>query len=234
MIFREKFKTLKHVFDLFTERQLWQLISSGVLKGLESPISMGKEGNIFTAITPADERVIVKIYRLSTCDFFKMYEFLISDPRFKDLKHRRRHVIFTWAQREYRNLLKVREAGLRVPTAMAIKSNVLVMSYIGTAETPAPKLIHQPPKNPAAFFKEIIDQLKKLYKAGMVHGDLSAHNILNLEEKPVLIDWSQATTLDNPNANIWLERDVKNICVWFAKRDVKTDPKKVLKEIVGK
>lgn len=220
-IFREKFKTLNDVFDLFTERTLFKLITEGAIEGLESPISVGKEANIFTAINKQDERVVVKIYRLSTADFNKMYTYIRSDPRYEGLKSQRRKVVFAWAQREYRNLLKAREAQVSCPTAMAIENNCLVMEYIGDAESPAPNLKDAKPKEPEKFYKQVIENMKRLAKAGMVHTDLSPYNILNNNEKPVLIDFSQATLRNNPNAKEWLERDLRIVNNFFAKLGVK-------------
>ncbi len=230
---KEKFKTLKHVFDLFTEKNLFKMMSQGYFEGLESPIEMGKEANIFTAITKEGKRVVVKIYRLSTVDFYKMYEYLQSDPRFPALDRNLRKVIFAWTHREYRNLLKAREAGARVPMPIAQMFNILVMEFVGNDE-PAPPLKNKKPENPKKFLAEIVAEMRKLYKAGLVHADLSAFNILNDNEKPVFIDMSQATTLDNPNANQYLERDVHNIATFFNKLKLKVDEQKLLKKITGK
>ena len=230
---KEKFKTLKHVFDLFTEKNLFKMMSQGYFEGLESPIEMGKEANIFTAITKEGKRVIVKIYRLSTVDFYKMYEYLQSDPRFPAVDKNIRKVIFAWTRREYRNLLKAREAGARVPTPITQMFNILVMEFVGAGE-PAPKLKDKKPENPEKFLAEVVVEMRKLYKAGLVHADLSAFNILNDNEKPVFIDMSQATTLDNPNANQYLERDAHNIATFFNKLKLKVDEQKLLKKITGK
>jgi len=73
---REDFKTMHNVFDEFTNRNLFKLISQGHFRGLESPISIGKESNVFSALTKDDRRVMVKIYRLETCDFNRMYDYI--------------------------------------------------------------------------------------------------------------------------------------------------------------
>ena len=221
---------MNDVFDLFTEKHLFKLISQGYFEGLESPISIGKEANIFTARTKDGTRVVVKIYRLSVCDFNKMYGYIRADPRFKSLKRSRREVIFAWAQREYRNLLKVREVGLNVPTPIVVLSNILVMDCVG-GENIAHRLKDSPPKNPQKFFDELVKNLQKLYKAGLVHGDLSPFNILNDNETPVIIDWSQATSFDNPNAHDYLLRDIKNVCDYFRKLGLKISNADVLKKL---
>ncbi len=229
-ISREKFKTIKDVFDLFTEKHIFKLMSQGYFEGLIGPLSMGKEAAVFTAETKEKDQVVVKVYRLSTCDYNKMYENLRTDPRFPHTLNKRRKIVFAWAQREYRNLLLAREAGCRVPTAIACIFNILVMEFIGN-DSASQKLKDDPPENPGAFFKEIVKQMKLLHKAGLVHGDLSPFNILNHDQKPVFIDLSQATSLEDPNAQKYLERDIRNICNYFRKLGVKVEEESVRKEL---
>lgn len=229
-ITREKFKTLHNVFDTFTERNIFKLISQGHLDGLESPIFIGKEANIFTALKDK-KRVILKIYRLQTCDFNRMYDYIKFDPRFPHVRKQRRKTIFAWAQREYRNLMKAREAGVRVPTPITCTYNILVMEYIGD-EQPAPKIKDKLPQDSKKFFDEVIEGMRKLYKAGLVHADLSHFNILNHKEKPVFIDMSQATPLEDPNSTEYLERDIKNICTFFKKTGVKAESEDIKKKIM--
>ncbi len=228
---KEKFKTYKGVFDLFTEETLHRLIGKQLFDGLESPIFIGKESNVFTSLKNSEKR-IVKIYRLETCNFNRMYDYLKYDFRFQNLKKQKRKVILTWVQREYRNLLVARDAGVKVPTPLAVLNNVLVLEFIGD-RNPAPQLKDAGPKNPKKFFKQVIEEIKRLYKAKLVHADLSQFNILNHNEMPVLIDFSQATILDNPRAKEYLERDIRNICHFFVKVGIKANPDKVLKEVKG-
>ncbi|MEM4265780.1 MAG: serine protein kinase RIO [Candidatus Woesearchaeota archaeon] len=226
-------KTFKNVFDNFTNVTILKLISKGQLDGLESPISIGKEANIFSALAQG-ERVMVKIYRIATCDFNKMYDYLRADPRFPGLDKNRRKVVVLWARREYRNLLKAREAGVRVPTPRAVLNNVLVMEFIGDEGIPAPRIKDAIPENPKEFFEKVVNGMQKLHKAGLVHTDLSQFNILNYNEEPVFIDMSQATTLENPNAQEYLTRDIKNICTFFRKLGLDIDDEKIRQQITGK
>ena len=231
---KEEFKTWGDVFDQFTQRTVYKLITQGHFEGLESPISIGKESNVFSALKKDGTKVMVKIYRLETCDFNRMYDYIKDDPRFLHLKKGKRNIIFSWVQREYRNLLKARQANLSVPTPLTLSNNVLVLEFIGDDGDIAPKLKDTVPKNPREFFEKIVENLKKLHKAGFVHADLSAFNILNYDEKPVFIDFSQCTTLDSSRANEYLERDIRNICNFFKKIGLKVDEGKVKKQITGK
>jgi RIO kinase 1 len=228
----EKFKVYNNVFDEFTNRNLFMLESKGLFVASElTPFSMGKEANVFWG-TGQNGAVVVKIYRLQNCDFNRMYDYIKFDPRFMQLKRHRRKIILGWVQREYRNLLKAREAGMNAPTPYAILNNVIVMQAIGKDE-PSPKIKDMAPKNPSKFLDEVMANVKRLYKAGLVHGDLSKFNILNDDEKPVFIDFSQATTLKNQNALEYVTRDVKNICDYFSKLGVKIDYDKELQKIMA-
>ncbi|HZX45045.1 MAG TPA: serine protein kinase RIO [Candidatus Nanoarchaeia archaeon] len=228
---KEKFKTMHNVFDEFTNWTLFKLISEGYFEGLESPISIGKEANIFSARRKDRSRVIVKIYRLEACDFNRMYDYIKEDPRYSNLKGKKRKIIFSWVQREYRNLLKAREGGVNVPTPITFKNNIIVMEFIGKADNVSSRLSVEAPKNPKKFFDKVVDNIRKLYKAGLVHADLSPFNILNHDEEPMLIDFSQATILDNSRAMEFLQRDVRIVATYFTKLGLKIDLGKVLKTI---
>ena len=232
---KEDFKTWGDVFDQFTQRTVYKLITQGHFEGLESPISIGKESNVFSALKKDGTRVMVKIYRLETCDFNRMLEYIRDDPRFPNLKGGKRNTIFAWVQREFRNLMKAREANVSVPTPFTFSNNVLVLEFIGEDNGAfAPKLKDELPKNPEDFFQKIVSNMKKLNKAGLVHADLSAFNILNHNEKPVFIDFSQCTTFESSMAKEYLDRDVRNICIFFRKLGLKLDDADVKKEIIGK
>ncbi|MBS3096004.1 serine protein kinase RIO [Candidatus Woesearchaeota archaeon] len=231
---KEDFKTWGDVFDQFTQRTVYRLITQGHFEGLESPISIGKESNVFSALRKDGTRVMVKIYRLETCDFNRMYDYIKDDPRYTKFRKGKRNIVFAWVQREYRNLLKARQANVSVPTPLTFSKHVLVLEFIGDNDVIAPKLKDALPKSPKDFFNKIIGNMKKLHKAGLVHADLSAFNILNYNEKPVFIDFSQCTTLESSRAEYYLERDTRNICNFFMKIGLKVDESKVKKEITGK
>jgi RIO kinase 1 len=227
---KENFKTKHGVFDDFTNRTIFKLITEGHFKGLESPINIGKESNVFSALTDSG-RVIVKIYRLETCDFNIMYNYIKDDPRYEKLKRKKRKIIFAWVQREFRNLMKSREAQVNVPLPITFLNNVLVLEFVGKNNEIAPKLKDKVPKNKKLFFDKIVDNIKKMYGAGLVHADLSAFNILNLDEVPVFIDMSQATTLENPQAEDFLKRDARNVASFFNKHGLKVKEESVVRKV---
>jgi len=233
-ITREKFKVFGNVFDNFTVRTIIKLSSKLNFDPYTlSPLFIGKESNVFLCLKEKEEEVIVlKIYRLETCDFNRLYDYIKYDPRFVNLKKQRRKIIFAWTQREYRNLLKAREANVRVPTPYAFENNVLAMEMIGD-DNPARKLKDKIPKDLQQFFDKTIQQTKKLLKAGLVHGDLSQFNILNYHDSPVFIDFSQATPTVTVNALELLLRDIRNLCTFFEKRGLKLDRTAIKRDVLS-
>ncbi|MBI1969237.1 serine protein kinase RIO [Candidatus Woesearchaeota archaeon] len=227
---KDKFKTYKDVFDRFTIEKLFHLTSQGHFEGLESPISMGKEASVFSAKTKEGKSIAVKIYRLQNCNFNRMLDYLRLDFRYMHIKKGKRNIVFSWCQREFRNLLKAREANVRAPLPIAFSNNILVMEYIGNGEA-APKLKDTVPKNPEQFFEKIIVSIKRFYQHGMVHGDLSPFNILNHHEEPVFIDFSQAVPRESSAAEELLERDVENVLTFFAKHGVSASKETILSNI---
>ncbi|MBN2566986.1 serine protein kinase RIO [Candidatus Woesearchaeota archaeon] len=221
-IARERWKTRDAVFDQFTLRTLFRLSATLGLSEDISPMKIGKEANVFSARTD-DRTVAIKIYRLETCDFNRMYDYIRYDPRYAHLKNNRRKTIFAWTQREFRNLQKAHAAGVTVPQPYAFSNNIVAMQFIGGSE-PAPQLKDARPLDPDRFFADTVSSLQLLYRAGLVHGDLSTFNILNDDERPVLIDFSQATPTNSARADELLARDAKNLAGYFAKLGIRTDP----------
>ncbi len=224
---REDSKIRHNVFDEFTNRTIYRLITGGYFEGLKSPLFIGKESNVFTALTREGEQRVVKIYRLESCDFNHMYDYIKADPRYSSIKKKRRNIVFAWVQREYRNLMIAREHGVPVPLPYAFMNNVLVLECITSGRDIALKLKDATPRHPKEFFTKILAGMRKLHKAGLVHADLSPFNILNREEQPVFIDFSQTTEYDSPNGESYLRRDIRNVCTYFRSLKVDADDAQV-------
>ncbi|HGJ64037.1 TPA: serine protein kinase RIO [bacterium] len=226
---KEEWKVYGNVFSEHSRRLLFKMSGQGYFEELESQISVGKEANVFTAITKNNDRIIVKIYRLENCNFNKMYDYLIADPRYLGTARNQRRIVFTWTQREFRNLMLAREV-IKVPKPIAFKDNILLMEFIGKTD-PAPELKNHPPKDPEKFFKKIVENMHKLYNKGLIHGDLSPFNILNHNEEPVFIDFSQGTMITAADASILLKRDIHNISTYFKRLGVKVDEDSIYEKI---
>jgi serine/threonine-protein kinase RIO1 len=78
----------------------------------------------------------------------------------------------------------------------------------------------------------ILDDVRKMHRAGLVHADLSEYNVM-MGDVPYLIDFGQGVVLRHPHAERFLERDVAIILKYFAKYGVRRDLEKTLKWIRG-
>ncbi|MEA3378765.1 MAG: serine protein kinase RIO [Nanoarchaeota archaeon] len=229
---KEKFKAYENVFDDSTLRAIYKLSCQKYFDELKGTVKIGKEANVFFALK-GNKKVIVKIYRKSS-NFKKMFFYMASDPRFAGLKRNKMNIIQTWAKKEYRNLMKARSAGIKVPSPHVAYKNMVVMDFIGNGG-PAKQLNKQKPLEPQKFYEKLIKSLKDLYhKANLVHADISEFNILNLDEEPIMIDFSHAVTLKYPNAKGLLERDIKNLVRFFNKQGLRLNAEEELKKCLNK
>jgi RIO kinase 1 len=207
------------VFDTRTLMNLYALASKGVIDALGGEISTGKEANLFYAIHE-DQDLAVKIYRITTSNFKAMQDYLHGDPRFGNIKGTKRAVISAWTRKEFRNLKRAEEVGVRVPHPITTRDNILIMELIGNRDSPAPQLrnVDLGPDEAKGVFDKLSEYISLLYnKADLVHSDFSEFNVLCSGE-PVVIDMGQSVTLEHPMASKFLARDVANIARYFEKK----------------
>lgn len=222
------------VFDNITLKTLYKLANQGYLQILNGAISTGKEANVFKGIDDNGNFVAVKIYRVITSDFKKMQDYIQGDPRFKVNTSNKRQVINTWVNKEFRNLKRACEYGVRVPRPITAKNNVLVMEFIGDTEgNPAPLMKNSKISNPQKVADKIIKYVKILYKdAKLVHGDLSGYNILIEDDEPIIIDISQGVVVDHPLAEELLNRDIVNLFKDFKKLGIEISEDEIKSKIM--
>jgi RIO kinase 1 len=220
----DMFETVEEVFDYSTLMILYDLFNRGVLSVMYGVVNSGKEARVYWAKDRSGLDLAVKIYLTSTSEFRRgMMTYIVGDPRFKVTSGKTRDIIYTWARKEYSNLVKAYNVGVRVPKPITVKGNVLVMEFIGVNGVPAPLLKDYTPTDIDAFFNVLMDYVSKLYcKARLVHGDLSEYNVMVFNEFPVLIDFGQAVDLAHPLAEELLVRDVKNLLNFFSRMGVET------------
>ncbi len=230
----EERATVEEVFDQATRMVVFDLMNSGMIYELNGVVSSGKEARVYWGKNKEGIDLAVKIYLTSSAEFKKgMHKYIEGDPRFKDVKHDTRSLIAVWAQKEFRNLGEADMAKVRVPKPIAVKSNVVVMEFIGKEGVSAPSLKEQPPKNPESVYKIIVTYVKRLYqKAKIVHGDLSEYNIMIWKSKPVVFDVSQSVSIKHPLADFMLRRDLANVNRFFSRFGVNVIPVEELHTMV--
>lgn len=140
----------------------------------------------------------------------------------------------SWIEYEYKALQTLSEAGADVPRPYASGSNAILMEYIGTEDLPAPTLntICLERDEARRLFRRTVDNIEAMLKAGLVHSDLSAYNILYWEGEIVLIDFPQVV---QPGANRMaytiFQRDVRRVCEYFQRQGVACEPERLAPDL---
>lgn len=208
------FQVRDEVFDQSTRLTIFKLMNNGYIDFLNGEIATGKEANVFYGKDGDGKEIAVKIYRIATSNFNKMYSYLVGDPRFYYTKKDKRSTVFAWAKREFKNL-KIASEVINVPKPILTRNNVLIMEFLGKNMKAYPTLKDKKSKEPEKEFNLIIENVGKLYKAGLIHADLSEYNIL-MGKKIYFIDFAQGTIKDSIMAPDFLKRDIENITRYFS------------------
>lgn len=133
----------------------------------------------------------------------------------------------SWLMYEYTALERLHRAGGAVPQPLAAGPNALLMSYHGDVGEPAPTLngVGLAPDEVAPLFDEVLRNVDLMLQHGLVHGDLSAYNILYWEGSITLIDFPQVVDIiGNLSAYAILRRDLTRVCQYFARQGLARDP----------
>jgi len=207
------------VFDEATLAAIYKLVQDGHIEAFGGPVSTGKEASVFEALGGEGVDVAVKIYRIQASDFRRMRDYLEGDPRFEGIGSEKSEVVIAWTRKEFANLQRAREAGVRVPEPIAVQRNVLVMEFLGVVGDRAKRLAEVDVENPETAYEVLAEYTRRLYRAGLVHGDLSEYNVVVTPEGELcVIDLGQAVTVHHPNAEEFLRRDCQNVASFFTRQ----------------
>jgi RIO kinase 2 len=187
-------------------------VKSGMIQSFGQSLGVGKEADVYDALTPQNVRVAVKLHRLGRISF-------------RQTRRKRGYVkehagwLFQSrlaAEREFQALKLVFASGVAVPEPLAQNRHCIVMGVIEGAELAKYKELSHPEK----VLREILRNVRKTYvKAGVIHADLSEYNILVKEDMNILIiDWPQFVTVKHPNAEELLKRDLRNVLSFFSRK----------------
>jgi RIO kinase 1 len=214
----DQLKVEGSVFDEATLAAVYKLVQDGYIQAFGGPLSTGKEANVYEALGADGRDVAVKIYRISASDFRHMRDYLEGDPRFSGIGSDKRQVVVAWVRKEFANLQRAKEAGVRVPEPIAVERNVLVMELVGQPDDRGRRLAEVSVENPETAFGVVREYMRRLYAVGLVHGDLSEYNLVVDEGELFVIDLGQAVTVHHPNADEFLRRDCANIVSFFTRQ----------------
>jgi len=108
------------------------------------------------------------------------------------------------------------------------------MSYIGDGQQAAAALneIDLTSDEAASLFAEVLRNIELMLQNNLIHGDLSAYNILYQSGEITLIDFPQVVNGDtNPRARFILQRDIQRVCEYFARQGVRNNPAAIFNDL---
>lgn len=141
-----------------------------------------------------------------------------------------------WAVSEWDALKRCWLLGLPVPYPVQIDGTEILMEWITVDGETAPRLAQTRPAPDllASYFEQLREAMALLAQVGLVHGDLSAYNLLAAGERLVIIDLPQMVDLaGNPAGLDFLQRDCTNICTWFRSRGLDVDEHDLFGELMA-
>jgi RIO kinase 2 len=189
------------------------LAKADMLSSFGKSLGVGKEADIYDALTDEGGLVAVKFHRLGRTSFRET-------RRKRGYVTKRGHVPWLYqsrlaAEKEFQMMKRAHEAGVSVPKPIHQNRHVVVMSYIdGYNLVDVDSL-----DDPEGFLDDILMNVREAFKVGVVHSDLSEFNVVvQRGGRVLLIDWPQAVTLDHPNADALLSRDIRNLLRYFRRK----------------
>ncbi|XP_069575393.1 serine/threonine-protein kinase RIO1 isoform X2 [Brachyistius frenatus] len=217
--------TVEQVLDPRTRMILFKMLNRGLICEIDGCISTGKEANVYHASTKAGESRAIKIYKTSILLFKDRDKYVSGEFRFRRgyCKGNPRKMVRTWAEKEMRNLIRLQTAGILSPEPLLLRSHVLLMSFIGKDNIPAPLLKNASLSESKAreLYLQVIQDMRKMFQdARLVHADLSEFNMLYHDGDAYIIDVSQSVEHDHPHALEFLRKDCSNVNAFFVKHDV--------------
>ena len=205
-------------------------VKANVLEAFGKPLGIGKEADVYDALTPEGQRVAVKFHRLGRTSFRQT-------RRKRDYVAERFHISWLYqsrlaATKEFQALKLLYPEKVAVPKPIKHNRHAIVMSMIEGTELYRYRDIPYPKQ----VFMEILENVRKAYlKAGVIHADLSEYNVILQPDMHILIiDWPQYVRNNHPNAEQLLKRDLRNILTFFRKkRLLKTNLDEVFAYVTG-
>lgn len=229
--------TSEQVLDQRTRMILLQMINRGFVSEVHGAISTGKEANVYGAVLHDDQtgtpiQRAIKVYKTAILVFKDRERYITGEHRFKGGfdKGNNRKMVKLWAEKEYRNLRRIYNAGIPCPEPLALKLHVLVMGFLGDRKGWAyPRLRDATLQGDDVdqqwrkLYLQLLGIMRKMYQVcRLVHADLSEYNILYHKDQLYIIDVSQSVEPDHPRSLEFLRMDIKNVGDFFRRKGVDT------------
>ncbi|XP_030751808.1 serine/threonine-protein kinase RIO3-like [Sitophilus oryzae] len=148
---KEDRATAEFGMDEYTRLLIYKMVNGGLLDSVNGVISIGKEAVIIHVDSntdfpdvqePLPKECVLKVFKTTLAEFKRRDQYIKDDHRFKDKigKKTSKKNINVWVEKEMANLLRLQRVGIKCPKVITVKKHILLMSFIGEKNRPAPKL----------------------------------------------------------------------------------------------
>ncbi|NJE85195.1 tyrosine protein kinase [Thermococcus sp. CX2] len=189
----------------------------GVIEAISTTqIGVGKEADVYVALTPSGEKVAVKFNRIGRTSFtrVKLYRRDFIDKHHISWLYVSRLV----AQREY-EALQLLSPIARVPRPISWNRHAIVMEFIEGTELAELRDTDLTTEEASRILDRVLEEYLKIVRFGMVHSDMSEFNIVLTDDDDILIiDWPQYLPTAYPESLEYLKRDITVLLNAFRRR----------------
>lgn len=206
---------------------------AGYVKQVIGRINDGKEATVYLCLSEQDSFLAAKIFKARHFRHFNTDKNYRNFDKYKDRRLAKamkkksskgeRAFHQNWIDSEWRYLNLLFDAGVRVPRPCAVSADGVLMEFIGDEQGAAPRLVNAnlAPDALVQCGEHLQKDIERMLSLGIVHGDLSAYNILYHHGETVIIDVPQAMELHSV-ANAWsmMHRDLTNLETFFQRKGV--------------
>jgi len=195
-------------FDAYDLLALSDLVAKGALNAIGDRIGVGKESVVYQAF--GDMPLALKFHRQGRTSFKhvrRLRHNLSNKSKVPWL-----YAASLAARHEHKIMEKLWQE-VSIPRPVAVSRHVLAMEFVS-----GPPLNRIALSDPVDGLDQILAEVAKALRMGIIHADLSEFNILVAESGPKIIDWPQAVELTHPHARELLERDLANVLRFFQRK----------------
>lgn len=209
-------------------KRIQPLVDDGLVDEVIRPLMSGKEAAVYVVRCGAEIRC-AKVYKEAAKRSFKQAVLYQEGRKVRNSRRGRAmekgsrfgraQQEEAWQNAEVDALYRLAAAGVRVPQPYGCFEGVLLMELVTDDDGDvAPRLndVSMSAEQAREDHSQVMEYVKLMLCAGLIHGDLSEFNVLVDSYGPVIIDLPQAVdAAANNNARSMLDRDVRNMTEYY-------------------
>jgi RIO kinase 1 len=215
------------------EHVLAQFGGQGLVSDVLGVVGDGKEATVYECLADPSvgvERLAAKVYRAEKFRAFRGGRVYAGERTALDARSKRAMRAKTdtgkriahreWVAWEWETLCRLFDAGADVPEPLARSEDAILMELVGDETGPAPQLrfVELSPDDARVTLERLLRNVEIFLDLHLVHGDLSAYNVLYCAGRPRIIDVPQSLNLHTHADGLeYLVRDLANLERYFAR-----------------